>query len=70
MQQGSRFTHIGVEKTTQRKITLLAKVRGRNIYEMVGEWADEAWEIARATGLVTDAILTPIVEPSVAVETK
>jgi hypothetical protein len=53
----STFTHIGVKKTDQRKIAILAKVQGGNIYEMVGAWADVAWDKAKAEGMVSDAMI-------------
>lgn len=53
----TKFTHIGIEKQTHKKIALLAKVRGSNIYEMVGEWADLYWQQAKEAELVTDAML-------------
>lgn len=56
-QDGTTFTHIGIKKTDKRKIAILAKVRGGNIYEMVGAWADEAWNKAKAEGKVTDAMI-------------
>ncbi|MBI5951863.1 MAG: hypothetical protein HY865_09415 [Chloroflexi bacterium] len=57
----STFTHIGVKKVDKRKIAILAKVQGGNIYEMVGAWADEAWNKAKAEGVVSDAMI-PLAE--------
>ena len=56
---GTTFTHIGVKKTDRRKIAILAKVQGGNIYEMVGAWADDAWNKAKKKGLVSDAMVQP-----------
>lgn len=55
----AKFTHVAIEKPTQKKIALLAKVKGGTIYEMVGEWADLYWDQAREAGVVTDAMLKP-----------
>lgn len=54
----TKFTHIGVTKTTHRKAAILAKVlENTNIYDLVGLWADSAWDSAIAAGLVTNAML-------------
>ena len=53
----SKFTHIGIEKSTKRKITILAQVHGIDIYKLTEILADAAWETAREAGLVTDAAL-------------
>ena len=53
------FTHIGVKKTTHRKVSVLAKVLDdTDIYSLVEYWADQEWAHARAAGLVTDAMLS------------
>ena len=55
----NKFTHIGVKKTTQRKVSILAKVLDNTeIYSLVEFWANQEWENARAGGLVTDAMVT------------
>ena len=54
-----QFTHIGVEKPTQRKIALLAKALDTNIYSLVEYWADLEWKSALKAGLVTEAMLEP-----------
>lgn len=54
----TKFTHLGVTKITQRKIAILARVlENTNIYDLVGFWADSAWDSAIAAGLVTNAML-------------
>jgi len=54
----TKFTHIGVTKTTHRKAAILAKVlENTNIYDLVGFWADTAWDSAIEAGLVTNAML-------------
>lgn len=70
------FTHIGVKKLTQKKISLLAQVANggqrMHIYDLVDAWADGAWEEAKQAGVVTDAMLNPPahwVNPIVAAET-
>jgi len=55
----NKFTHIGVEKSTQRKVSLLAKVHGCDMYDLVAIWADASWNQAKVAGLVTDAMLEP-----------
>jgi hypothetical protein len=59
MADEKKFTHVGVEVQTQKKISILAKVEGENIYDLVALWAEEAWEKARKAGRVTDAMLHP-----------
>lgn len=64
--ESTKYTHIGVQKPTQKKIALLAIIRGGTIYSLVGEMVDKHWQEAKEAGLVTDAMLnTPTVEPSV-----
>ena len=60
----NKFTHIGIEKQTQRKISILAKALETNIYSMVGFWADHEWNTALKAGLVTDAMLGKPAEKS------
>ncbi len=61
--ESTKYTHIGVQKPTQKKIALLAIIRGGTIYSLVGEMTDEYWRQAKEAGLVTDAMLnTPTVE--------
>lgn len=55
----NEFTHVGVLIETQKKIAILAKVLGPNIYGLVGSWTDASWQIAKDAGLVTDAMLKP-----------
>lgn len=55
----NEFTHVGVLIETQKKIAILARVLGPNIYGLVGSWTDASWEIAKDAGLVTDAMLKP-----------
>ena len=51
------FTHVGVKKETQRKIALLARAQGVDIYALVEYWANEDWKLAKKNKLVTDAML-------------
>ncbi len=51
------FTHIGLKKSTKKKIQILSAVMGPNIYELVAIWANDAWEQAKKAGMVTDAML-------------
>jgi hypothetical protein len=53
------FTHIGIEKPTQKKLAILAQVRGVRIYELAAGLADHAWNDALSQGLVTPAMLQP-----------
>lgn len=57
MAEDTKYTHIGIEKTTQRKIAILAPITGKKIYELVAGWAEAAWESAKATGQVNDRML-------------
>jgi len=61
MADESKFTHVGIEKPTQKRIALLARVRGKAIYMMVADWAMEDWKKAKAEGLVTDTMLAHVV---------
>lgn len=51
------FTHIGLKKGTKKKIAILSRVIGPAIYELVAIWANDAWEMAKKAGMVTDAML-------------
>jgi len=63
--EGSKFTHVGLEKPAKKKIAILATIRGGSIKSLVGEWADLYWEQAKDAGLVTDAMITgAITEPT------
>lgn len=53
----SEYTHVGVKKPTQKKISILASVLGEKIYELVECWADDEWDSCKRQGLVTDAML-------------
>lgn len=57
----SDSTHVGILKRTQKQISILARVMSNDtkvtMYDLVGLWADEAWEKAKKAGLVTDAML-------------
>jgi hypothetical protein len=56
--EDTKFTHIGVTKTTHRKAAILAKVLDNtNIYSLVEFWANSAWDSAIEAGLVTNAML-------------
>jgi hypothetical protein len=55
----NKFTHVGVEVTTQKRIAILAKVHGCNIYDLVAIWSEASWNQAKVAGLVTDAMLEP-----------
>lgn len=55
----NEFTHVGVTKETQKKISILAKVLDEKIYELVALWADSEWDSAEGAGLVTQAMLEP-----------
>jgi hypothetical protein len=57
MNQDQGFTHIGLKKGTQRKIAILSRVIGPRIYELVAIWTNDAWEMAKKQGMVTDAML-------------
>ncbi len=59
MENQPKFTHIAIERLTQRKISLLATVLDQTIYELVAEWAEEKWKLAKQAGLVKDAMLEP-----------
>lgn len=61
MTDQSKFTHVHTEKPTKKKIVLLARVRGRVIYELMADWANENWEKAKQQGLVTDKMLAHVV---------
>lgn len=54
---GNKFTHVAVLPATQRKIALLARTFDEKIYELVARWADQDWEQAVASGLVTEGML-------------
>lgn len=51
------FTHVGVTKETQKKISILAKVLDEKMYELVELWANSEWDSAEGAGLVTRAML-------------
>lgn len=57
----NKFTHIGVLTDTQKMISILSRIanggQGVKIYNMVDAWAKDAWEEAKAAGVVTDAML-------------
>lgn len=53
------FTHVGLKKDTKKKIAILAKVLGRKQFKLLAIWADDAWNLAKKVGLVTDAMLDP-----------
>ena len=58
-EESTKFTHIGVKKSTQRKVSILAKVLDdTDMYSLVEFWANSEWENALKAGLVTDAMLT------------
>jgi len=59
----TEYTHVGVTVPTQKKIALLAKIKGTMIRDLVGSWADEAWEAAKDEGIVTDAMIAPAKSP-------
>jgi hypothetical protein len=60
-QETNIFTHIYCRKRTKKQVELLAKIQnagdGANMYDLVGTWADDAWEKAKAAGLVNDSML-------------
>lgn len=59
IEEPTKFTHIGVKKSTQRKVAILAKVLDdTDMYSLVEFWANTEWENALKAGLVTDAMLT------------
>lgn len=63
--EGSKYTHVGLEKPAKKKIAILATIRGGTIKSLVGEWADLYWEQAKEAGLVTDAMITgAVMEPT------
>lgn len=69
MTEETKYTHIGVEKVTQRKIAILALAlttadKKIKMYELVADWADSAWQAAKATGKVTDEMLPAVEHPS------
>ena len=51
------FTHIGLKRGTKKKIAILSRVIGPRIYELVAIWTNDAWEMAKKAGMVTDAML-------------
>jgi hypothetical protein len=55
----TNFTHVGLRTDTKKKITILAKVLGRKQYRLLQIWTDDAWNLAKKAGLVTDAMLEP-----------
>lgn len=57
MAEENKYTHIGIEKVAQRKIAILAPITGKKIYELVAGWVDAAWEVEKAAGRVSDAML-------------
>jgi hypothetical protein len=61
MAEDSKYTHVGVLKSTHKKIAILKTVanggQGVDMYQMIDAWANQAWEEAREAGLVTDAML-------------
>jgi len=79
MAEQSEYTHVGVLKTTKKKIAILKSVanngQGMEINQLLETWAQNAWEEAKKAGLVTDAMLgiAPVKgkksSPAVAVET-
>ena len=52
-----KYTHVGILLQTQKKISILSSIQGENIYDLVGSWADDAWDKAKKAGLVTDAMI-------------
>ncbi len=60
MSEEPKFTHVAIERPTRRKITLLAKIFGVSIYELVGTWAEKDWKEALEAGLVTEAMLESV----------
>lgn len=62
--QPKKYTQIAVTPLTQKKVSILAAVIGPSIYELVEAWADEAWQKAKADGLVTDAMIQSQDKPS------
>jgi len=53
----SKFTHIGLSKTSKRKIALLAQAQNVYIYELAEYLIDQDWERAVKAGMVTEAVL-------------
>lgn len=55
------FTHVAVKKElqTKRKISILSQVLHRKQFALVDMWANDAWELAKKAGMVTDAMLGP-----------
>jgi len=51
------FRKVAVKVITQRKINLLAAVLEKDINVLVAELVDPAWEVAKAAGQVSDAML-------------
>ena len=58
-----KFTHLAVEKQTQRKVSMLAKAMDVSIYSLVEYWASAEWKEAKKAGLVTDAMLKASEQP-------
>ncbi len=54
----NKYTHVAVERLTQRKIAILAPVFDKRINEFVGDLVDIAWDVAKAKGQVSDTALT------------
>ena len=53
-----KFTHIAVKKSTQRKVSILAKVLDNaDMYSLVEFWANNEWDNAIKAELVTNAML-------------
>ncbi len=54
-----KYTHVAIERATQRKIAILATLSDQKIYEMIAAWTDAEWKKAKQAGLVKDAMLEP-----------
>src|SRR5688572_19524811 len=57
MPEETKYTHVGVLKRTHKQISILASSAGMNMYDLLASWAQDAWEKAKKTGQVTDAML-------------
>ena len=55
-----RFLKIAVEEETKAKVNILAAVKRKDIYQLIGELVDAEWKKSKMTGLVSDTMLAPV----------
>lgn len=54
------YTHVAINRETKDKITIMASIRHIRIYDLVREWADDAWEDLKLAGKVNDSMLEQV----------